>query len=134
MCILGLKPDTDIQEMVTSRRLTGAMFNQEGVATSLVALGRKSLTSRQMNSNVNSSDATGCNCPAQFSGESTRPNRTVTRSQSRMSCTVAAAIMNFPRSESILPTCKGFGVWGLGFGGWDLGFRVCGLWFMVYGL
>jgi len=119
---LGLIPDIDIQVMVTSKRLTGAMFNQEGVATSLVALGRKSFTSRQMNSNVNSSDATGCNCPAQFSGESTRPNRTVTRSQSRMSCTVAAAIMNFPRSESILPTCKGFGVWGLGFVVW--GFRV----------
>ena len=52
----------------------------------------------------------GCaDWPAQLSGESTRPKSTVTSSHSRMSCTVAAAIMNLPRSESILPTGGGEG-------------------------
>jgi hypothetical protein len=100
------RPDRDMQVIVTRRRFTGVMLNHARVETTLVAPGRKTLTRRHMNNITSNKDATGWYFPAQFSGESTRPNSTVTSSHSRMSWTVAAAIMNLPRSESILPTCK----------------------------
>ena len=59
LCILGLKPDIDMQVMVTSKRLTGSILSHSGFLQMLEAQGKNNLTRPPMNTSTSSREATG---------------------------------------------------------------------------